>query len=118
MSGPSGELLDQGLDFFTTIITRLSEDDWERPTPCAGWTVRDVLGHLVTSTHVAISLMQGRPPGWPDPARPGDLVEGDPVEFWRATVVRARDVLHKADLDPALETPLGQTAAGCRAAVP
>lgn len=32
MSSRSGELLDQGLDFFTTIITQLSEDDWERPT--------------------------------------------------------------------------------------
>ncbi len=71
MSSRSGELLDQGLDFFTTIITRLSEDDWERPTPCADWTARDVLGHLATSTSVGISIMQGRQPTWPDGARPG-----------------------------------------------
>jgi hypothetical protein len=49
MSSRSGELLDQGLDFFTTIITRLSKDDWERPAQCAGWTARDVLGHPATS---------------------------------------------------------------------
>jgi hypothetical protein len=30
MSSRSGELLDQGLDFFTCILARLSEDDWER----------------------------------------------------------------------------------------
>ncbi len=111
MSSRSGELLDQGLDFFTTIITRLSEDDWERPTPCAGWTARDVLGHLATSTRVGISVMQGRPPMWPDAARPGDLVEGDPVEFWRRTVVQARDVLRSADLARVMETPLGRTVA-------
>src|SRR6266581_576982 len=98
MSSRSRELLDQGLDFFTTIITRLSEDDWERPTPCAGWTARDVLGHLATSIRVGISIMQDRQPTWPDAARPGDLVEGDPAEFWRGTVVQARDVLRNADL--------------------
>jgi uncharacterized protein (TIGR03086 family) len=111
MSSRSGEFLDQGLDFFTTIITQLSEDDWERPTPCAGWTARDVLGHLATSMGVAISSMQGRPPTWPDVARPGDLVDGDPVEYWRGTVARARDVLRNADLTRVMETPLGRTVA-------
>jgi uncharacterized protein (TIGR03083 family) len=98
MSSRSGELLDQELDFFTSIITRLSEDDWERPTPCAGWTARDVLRHLATSIGVGISIMQGRQPTWPDVARPGDLVEGDPAGFWRGIVVQARDVLRHADL--------------------
>ena len=111
MSSRSGELLDQGLDFFTTIITRLSEDDWERPTPCAGWTARDLLGHLATSIRVGISIMQGRQPTWPDVARPGDLVEGDPAEFWRGTVGQAREVLRNADLARVMETPLGRTVA-------
>ena len=111
MSSRSGELLDHGLDFFTTIVTRLSADDWERPTPCAGWTARDLLGHLATSMRVGISVMQGRPPTWPDAARPGDLVEGDPAGFWRGTVVQVRDVLRDADLARVMETPLGQTVA-------
>jgi uncharacterized protein (TIGR03086 family) len=111
MSSRSGELLDQGLDFFTTIITRLGEDDWERPTPCAGWTARDVLGHLATSMRIGISVMQGREPTWPDAARPGELVEGDPVKFWRGIVVQVRDVLRNADLARVMETPLGQTVA-------
>lgn len=111
MSSRSGELFDQGLDFFTTIITQLSDDDWDRPTPCAGWTARDVLGHLATSANVAISTMQGQQPTWPDVARPGDLVDGDPAEFWRGTVARARDVLRTADLARVMETPLGRTVA-------
>jgi hypothetical protein len=44
-------------------------------------------------------------------APPGDLVEGDPVEFWRGTVVQARDVLRNADLARVVETPLGRTVA-------
>ena len=111
MSSRSGQLLDRGLDFFTAIITRLGQDDWERPTPCAGWTARDLLGHLATSIGSAIGFMQGRQPTWPATARPGELVDGDPVEFWRGTVVQARDVLRNADLARVMETPLGQTVA-------
>jgi uncharacterized protein (TIGR03086 family) len=111
VSSRSGELFDQGLDFVTTVVTRLGEDDWERPTPCAGWTARDVLGHLATTIGYGISIMPGQPPAWPDAARPGDLVEGDPAGFWRATVVQARDVLRIADLTRVMETPLGQTVA-------
>jgi uncharacterized protein (TIGR03086 family) len=107
----SGELLDQGLDFFTGILIRLSDDDWERPTPCAGWTARDLLGHLATSMRVGISVMQGRQHTWPDVARPGELVEGGPAEFWRGIVVQARDVLRTADLARVMETPLGRTVA-------
>jgi uncharacterized protein (TIGR03086 family) len=110
-SSRSGELLDQGLDFFTAIITRLSEADWNRPTPCAGWTIRDVLGHLATTMAIGISVMQGREPAWPDAARPGELVEGDPAEFWRGTVMRVRDALRTADLARLMETPLGRTVA-------
>jgi uncharacterized protein (TIGR03086 family) len=111
MRSRSGELFDQGLDFFTAIITQLDDDDWERPTPCAGWTTRDLVGHLATSVGVAVSAMQGRQPTWPDAARPGDLVEGDPVQFWHSTVVQARDALRTADLARAMDTPLGRTVA-------
>lgn len=90
MSNRSGEPFDQGLDFFGTIVGRLSEGDWERSTPCAGWTARDLLGHLASTMWVAISTMQGLQPAWPDAARPGDLVDRDPMEFWRGTVVQAR----------------------------
>jgi uncharacterized protein (TIGR03086 family) len=111
MSSQSGELLGQGLGFFTAIAIRLGDDDWERPTPCAGWTARDLLGHLATTISSAVSIMQNQPPTWPDAARPGDLVEGDPLEFWRGTVVSARDVLRNADLARVMETPLGRTVA-------
>jgi uncharacterized protein (TIGR03086 family) len=111
MHQQSGELLDQGLDFFTTIITQLGDDDWDRATPCAGWTAHDVLGHLAITIMSAISVMQGQQPTWPDLARPGDLVEGDPAGFWRGIVAQARDVLATADLAREMETPLGRTVA-------
>jgi uncharacterized protein (TIGR03083 family) len=29
------------------LVDSLSASDWQQPTDCAGWTVRDVLGHLL-----------------------------------------------------------------------
>lgn len=111
MNGRSRELMDHGLDLFTSVISRLVDEDWERASPCAGWTARDLLGHLVTTINVAIATMTAQQPTWPDAAHPGDLVEGDPVEFWRITAVQARDVLRDTDLDRVMDTPLGRTVA-------
>ena len=30
----------------TDLIASLEPDDWNRPTPCVGWSVKDVLAHL------------------------------------------------------------------------
>ena len=49
MSSRTAELFNQGFDFFTAVLTQVVDDDWERPTPCAGWTARDLLGHLAST---------------------------------------------------------------------
>lgn len=107
----SGEFFDRGLDFLTAVAARLHSHDWELATPCAGWTALDVLGHLGTTVGYATSVMVDRAPDWPDVDRPGELVDGEPIEFWRRTAVLARDALTTADLGRAMATPLGGTVA-------
>ena len=29
------------------LVDDLRADEWQRPTDCPGWTVRDMLGHLL-----------------------------------------------------------------------
>ena len=29
------------------LVDDLRADEWQRPTDCTGWTVRDMLGHLL-----------------------------------------------------------------------
>lgn len=41
---------------FADAIERLDGDDWQRPTDCEGWTVRDLAGHLAGSMTVASSF--------------------------------------------------------------
>jgi uncharacterized protein (TIGR03083 family) len=40
------DLLDREADRVHDLFTR--EPDWSRPSRCAGWTVRDMLGHLMS----------------------------------------------------------------------
>ena len=35
------------VDGFLEVVATLGEDDWDRPTGCPGWTVRDVVAHVV-----------------------------------------------------------------------
>jgi hypothetical protein len=111
MSSRTAELFNQGLDFFTAVLTQVVDADWERPRrapagpPATCWVTSQ------STVWSAISMMRGLEPSWPDPTRPGDLVEGDPVKFWRDTVLRAQQVLADADLSRPMESPLVHTVA-------
>lgn len=42
------------------LIDGLSDDDWARPSACAGWTVADVVLHLAQTNEMAIGSATGR----------------------------------------------------------
>ena len=114
----SGEVFDSGMDFFGSIVARLGPDDWDHPSPNEGWTARDTLGHLGTSMQMGISLLRGEQPSWPDAERPGDLVEGDPADWWGAIAGEATAALEGADLDLEMDTPMGRRTVADRLAFP
>jgi uncharacterized protein (TIGR03086 family) len=118
MAPRSDEIFDRGLDVFGGVVDRLDLDDWERATPCAGWTALDVLGHLGSSIRMGISVLRGEQPSWPDVARPAELVDGDPVAWWHATADDARAALVGADLDLVMDTPMGPRTVADRLAFP
>jgi len=111
-------LFDQGLDAFDSVVVALPAEAWDRPTPCEGWTSLDVLGHLGSSIAFGISVMQGEQPTWPEFDRPADLVDGEPVAYWRAIADRARAALEGADLDLEMDTPMGRRTVADRLAFP
>jgi uncharacterized protein (TIGR03083 family) len=39
------ELLQTALDRFLALVESLDDEDWDRPTACAEWSVRDILAH-------------------------------------------------------------------------
>jgi uncharacterized protein (TIGR03084 family) len=44
----------------SSLIAPIGDDDWRRPTPCAGWDVADVVVHLAQSDELAIGSLEGR----------------------------------------------------------
>ena len=55
------------------LVSQAGPADLARPTPCAGWTLGDLIGHM-TAQHSAqaglldqVVAMLGRSPAWPEP---------------------------------------------------
>jgi uncharacterized protein (TIGR03086 family) len=67
-----------------------SRDAWDRPTPCEGWTVRDVVGHVIESQRDFLAR-QDLDAG-PEP----DLA--DPAAAWHAQRVHVTTVLADGDV--------------------
>jgi uncharacterized protein (TIGR03083 family) len=66
------------------LIPSLRPDDWNRPTPCVGWSVKDVLAHL---GHVEGMLVHQ----FHQPEPPADWVgEGSPLDQVTSLGVAAR----------------------------
>ncbi|MFN8053519.1 MAG: TIGR03086 family metal-binding protein [Acidimicrobiales bacterium] len=64
-----------------TIVEAIRSDQWDDPTPCADWTVRDVANHLVGGMNV-FAAMLGGPPAEEDPER--DWLGADPAASYRS----------------------------------
>lgn len=114
----SAEVFDRGLDAFGTVVARMTPPDWDRPSPCEGWTALDVLGHLGSSIRMGISVLRGEQPTWPDVPRPADLVDAEPAAYWQAIAAEAREALAGADLDLEMDTPMGRRTVADRLAFP
>ena len=76
-----------------TAAVLVAVTDWEAPSPCTEWTVRQVLDHLVEVHHMFAAAVDGGPQtgagGFPAAAdrclaalsRPGALTEAHPFPF-------------------------------------
>jgi uncharacterized protein (TIGR03083 family) len=102
-------------DRFYTVLDRLEEDDWARPTDCPGWDVRSVAIHLLASAQAQASpkelirqIRSGRKlgfPRWRDRANGAQLAarrswkNSEIVDRWAVTSYQA---LHARQRIPAL----------------
>jgi uncharacterized protein (TIGR03086 family) len=78
-------------DRFGAVVDRLADADWERDSPCEGWSARDVLHHVV-STQRDFLAQHGFDAG------AGTDVGADPRAAWHAHDERLRVLL----ADPAV----------------
>jgi uncharacterized protein (TIGR03083 family) len=107
------------------LLADLSEDEWRRPSRCEGWTVQDVVTHLVSTNGFWALSIQAGVGGEPtrflaafdpvaSPAQLVDQVQGTPVAETLDQLVSSTEALiavieglDEADWDVLAEAPPG-----------
>lgn len=83
------ELLSQGFASTGRILAGVSPDQLGAATPCASWTVRDLVDHIVGgATFFAVTAETGAAPS-AAPPDPADTPEGDFVTRFKEGAARA-----------------------------
>jgi uncharacterized protein (TIGR03086 family) len=96
-------------DGFDTTLASVPGDQWEVPSTCADWTVRDVAGHVIWGQDQlrcwATGETYGGPPGGPGSPHPGELAGDDPLATWRRARAACAAVLTDETLDRIISLP-------------
>ncbi len=71
---------------FAAAVAAVPDDRWSSPSPCEGWTARDVVEHVCTTQGMFLGFVD-------EPAGDGPAVADDPVGAWRAASAPVRAVL-------------------------
>lgn len=88
---------DQALEFFAQRVTGVSDDQWEDPTPCDEWNVRELVNHNAAENWWASSLMEGKRVEEVGDRYEGDVLGDDPVAGFDASAVAARRAFEDED---------------------
>ena len=80
MSTDPVDQLATALDATEQVVSAVRDEQWSAPTPCPEWTVRDLVGHMVTSNHAFVRILSGEPaqaPAGTAPEAPGSSAADD-----------------------------------------
>lgn len=84
------ELVPAAIDRFTARIRAVGAGDWDAPTPCSDWTVRDLVAHLCFEHRWAPHVLAGETMGSVGDRYDGDLLGTDPAAAWDRAVEGSR----------------------------
>lgn len=89
------------------VVAGVPEAAWGAPTPCTGWTVRQVLNHArIDQQGYGLAITGGRPDS--DPFHPADALDGDPSAELGKVVRAVADAYAGLPADAErVPTPLG-----------
>ncbi|MFC4858988.1 TIGR03086 family metal-binding protein [Actinophytocola glycyrrhizae] len=93
------DLLDahgQAMDVFGHAVHKVGLTDWDSPTPCTQWSVRDLVNHLVVEQLWVPEVLAGRTVAEVGDRFDGDQLGDDPLAAWD----EASDVARSAWLQP------------------
>lgn len=81
------ELYRRAQDGFDAVLAGVSPDQWDMPSACTEWSVRDVAGHAIWGQRQLRAWASGEDyaerEGAPGSRQPGVLAGNDPLATWR-----------------------------------
>lgn len=84
----------EALELFTDRVHAVRGDQWEAPTPCTEWNVRELVNHLVVEQLWVPSVLDGATVEDVGDAFDGDQLGEDPVAAWDEAASAAREAFH------------------------
>ncbi|WP_163511657.1 TIGR03086 family metal-binding protein [Fodinicola acaciae] len=96
-------------DGFDTVLAKIGADQWDQPSTCAEWTIRDVAGHVIWAQLQLRAWATGEEfhsaTGFPGSPHPGELTGDDPVATFRDAREKADATLTDESLRRMLTLP-------------
>ena len=93
------DLIESAITGFTAVVIDIPDDAWDNPTPCDGWTVRDVVNHVTGEQLWAARILSGQTVDQVGAALDGDLLGDDPIAAWSTAATESAAAWATADLD-------------------
>ncbi|MDP9239300.1 MAG: TIGR03086 family metal-binding protein [Actinomycetota bacterium] len=78
---------------FGSRVHAVGSDQWEGPTPCSEWDVRELVNHLVGENRWVPEMFAGRTVAEVGDHLDGDLLGADPVAAWDSSITAALDAI-------------------------
>lgn len=98
----------RAVDDMTDRVHAIRDDQWHRPTPCAGWDVRELVDHVTLENLQVPPLLAGLAAADVADALDGAVLEGDPVAAWDAAARAAVDAFSAPSAaDRSVHLPFG-----------
>ncbi|WP_329561672.1 TIGR03086 family metal-binding protein [Kitasatospora sp. NBC_01266] len=83
-------LYDEALASFGRRVQAVARNQWQAPTPCAAWSVRELVNHLTAEQLRAPELLLGATPAELGDRFEGEVLGEDPAADWARAVAGAR----------------------------
>jgi uncharacterized protein (TIGR03086 family) len=77
------------------LVHEVGEQQWDEPTPCTDWSVRDLVNHLVSEHLWAPHLLNGETAADVGDRFDGDVLGDAPVAAWEEAGSESRSAFHR-----------------------
>jgi uncharacterized protein (TIGR03086 family) len=103
----------KAVEEFDARVRAVGDDQWELPTPCSDWNVRQLVNHLVYEDRWTVPLMEGSTIAEVGDRYEGDLLGDDPKGAWAESSTEAvAAVQGNGALERMVDLSSGPTPAG------